>query len=221
MLLIAFDSYFALPLIRFFRENESKMEQEKKKGELISQVFKDGEVGVILVSVSEGRGWFIFAIRPLPTLFLALSLLGFVLFQFSFHFRFISFVACSFLFFIVILPSCPAYLYYLLLSQETGVAVSSAPPYLAIFKRIWVQALSVWFVFFVTLTNFPAIQLKVVIQENSVMSSQKIASLRHCVCLLTLLNIDGIPTNNYFCRTSPEIISPILRRFWLLTSWPS
>ena len=38
MLLIAFDSYFALPLIKFFRENETKMEKEKKKGELLSQV---------------------------------------------------------------------------------------------------------------------------------------------------------------------------------------
>ena len=51
MLLIAFDSYFALPLIKFFRENETKMEKEKKKGEMLSRVTteegegKEGEGG--------------------------------------------------------------------------------------------------------------------------------------------------------------------------------
>lgn len=85
MLLIAFDSYFALPLIKFFRENEIKMDREKKK----------------------------------------------------------------------------------VAKKESGVAVSTAPPYMVIMKRIWVQALSVWFVFFITLTNFPAIQYRVKPQENS------------------------------------------------------
>lgn len=88
MLLIAFDSYFALPLIKFFRENELKMEREKKKVEIEN--------------------------------------------------------------------------------KESGVAVSTGPPYMAIMKRIWVQALSVWFVFFITLTNFPAIQYRVKPQEDSI-----------------------------------------------------
>jgi len=38
---------------------------------------------------------------------------------------------------------------------------SSTPPYFHIFKKCWVHLLSVWFVFFVTLTIFPAIQADV------------------------------------------------------------
>ena len=38
MLLIAFDSYFALPLIKFFRDNEVKVEREKKKIEMENKV---------------------------------------------------------------------------------------------------------------------------------------------------------------------------------------
>lgn len=87
MLLIAFDSYFALPLIKFFRDNEVKVEREKKKIEMEN--------------------------------------------------------------------------------KESGVVTSTAPPYMAIFKRIWVQALSVWFVFFISLSNFPALQYRVKPQEDS------------------------------------------------------
>ena len=54
--------------------------------------------------------------------------------------------------------------------------MSTAPPYMAIMKRIWVQALSVWFVFFITLTNFPAIQYRVKPQKDSVKAFWKLCT---------------------------------------------
>ena len=49
MLLIAFDSYFALPLIKFFRENELKMEREKKKVEIENKVNRNGSSLFVVV----------------------------------------------------------------------------------------------------------------------------------------------------------------------------
>ena len=48
-------------------------------------------------------------------------------------------------------------------AKDTNVEVASTgpPPYWQIFKKIWVQAFGVWFVFLVTLTCFPALQVNV------------------------------------------------------------
>lgn len=60
------------------------------------------------------------------------------------------------------LPLIPFYRYYSKRAEKHGEAEMAdgprRPPFLAIFKKCWVHHLSVWFVFFVTLTCFPAIQ---------------------------------------------------------------
>jgi len=98
-------------------------------------------------------------------------------------------------------------------SQDMVVKTSNRPPFLQIFKKCWVQDLSVFFVFFVTLTCFPAIQAGIRKSNSSFKIPDKFYTPVTCFLFFNAFAMFGNLFSEFVRKPGPKWVwLPVLLR---------
>ncbi|ELT94586.1 hypothetical protein CAPTEDRAFT_217091 [Capitella teleta] len=120
------------------------------------------------------------------------------------------------------LPLLPFYRFYKQRAKEEQEQSyhdrgGARPPYWEIFKKCWVHDLSVFFVFFVTLSSFPAIQASVVPISENFFISEKFFSVITCFLFFNLFAMLGNLTTEFIRKPGPRWlwIPVVLRALFL------
>jgi equilibrative nucleoside transporter 1/2/3 len=92
-------------------------------------------------------------------------------------------------------------------SKESSAEVESKntrPPYWAIFKQCWVHDLCIWFVFFVTLTCFPALQASIKRSSPNFFISEKYFGAITCFLFFNVFAVIGNVVSSFIQKPGPR-----------------
>ncbi|XP_013396630.1 equilibrative nucleoside transporter 3 [Lingula anatina] len=98
------------------------------------------------------------------------------------------------------------------LHEEEHKHHRSRPPYWKVFKKVWVQLFNVWFVFFVSLTCFPSIQVNVEMLDENFMNPRYFTPVT-CFLFFNAFAMMGNLTTEWIKKPGPKWVwIPIVLR---------